>query len=153
MKAKEVINLLSRSHWHDWSYLDLANHSIAFVFDRQWTLNRWRHLPTIWGDQSWFTQHSTVHTAFGDGGQVTPQKALKGLKLLGEKWKKNSPSNRIRTSDLRISVTFLYSPPLYQLSYRGLLENNVINEDIWMHNRKRNMNMFYCFSTLCINRN
>ena len=29
------------------------------------------------------------------------------------------PSNRIRTSDLRITVLTNYSPPLYQLSYRG----------------------------------
>ena len=34
---------------------------------------------------------------------------------------KKAPSNRIRTSDLRITVIFLYSPPLYQLSYRGIL--------------------------------
>ena len=38
--------------------------------------------------------------------------------VLKNVWK-NCPSSRIRTSDLRITATFLYSPPLYQLSYRG----------------------------------
>ena len=33
-----------------------------------------------------------------------------------------NPANRIRTSDLRITVeNNHYSPPLYQLSYRGML--------------------------------
>ena len=40
-------------------------------------------------------------------------------------WKK-TPSNRIRTSDLRISAIFLYSPPLYQLSYRGIVNRLLI---------------------------
>ena len=34
---------------------------------------------------------------------------------------KKFPSNRIRTSDLEISALYLYSLPLYQLSYRGLV--------------------------------
>ena len=36
--------------------------------------------------------------------------------------KKNIPAKRIRTTDLRITVSVcLYSPPLYQLSYHGIL--------------------------------
>lgn len=33
-------------------------------------------------------------------------------------FQKSTPSSRIRTSDLRISRKYNYSPPLYQLSYR-----------------------------------
>ena len=35
----------------------------------------------------------------------------------------NYPSNRIRTSDLEMSALLLYSLPLYQLSYRGIVES------------------------------
>ena len=53
---------------------------------------------------------------------VTPCKMFsKRIFIVGKEKQKiqKYPSNRIRTSDLRITVLTNYSPPLYQLSYRG----------------------------------
>ena len=47
------------------------------------------------------------------------RKAQKGRNY--KRWTKSGPPSRIRTSDLRMSVRFNYSPPLYQLSYRWWL--------------------------------
>ncbi len=46
-----------------------------------------------------------------------------------KKKKKFFPSNRIRTSDMLISV-YLYSQPLYQLSYRRIHRNYYASKDI-----------------------
>ena len=56
---------------------------------------------------------------------------LKRIKLNEEKeGGKKIPAKRIRTTDLRITVSFsLYSPPLYQLSYHGIVPKGTCEED------------------------
>ena len=49
-------------------------------------------------------------------GQLSKEKKETHQKELVEGGEKKDPTNRIRTSDLRKSITN-YSPPLYQLSY------------------------------------
>ena len=70
---------------------------------------------------------------------------------------KSNPSNQNWTSDLEMPALYLYSLPLYQLSYRGILKNLFIWVVIWTFKLKYIQlwplikNDLYCFIYLTKN--